>query len=188
MSIIPTNYALVSVKWQLTGSTREIFNVFGVDNGSAQTAQYIAQNVGVDFDESVIPLLTDDVSIVAIKAVLASGSFYQDNEVYQGGLDASTASAQVAYLMRKETNNVGRANHGRMYLPGVSEGLVAPNGTVDSTQKDDLTTAGNTLLAKLTADDIPMVILHSTVGPTPVLVDRLECDQLVATQRRRLRG
>jgi len=103
-----------------------------------------------------------------------------------GTATGGAAVPQAAYLVRKIAAVGGRANTGRMYLPGVSESKVDGAGTVDSTFRNGRQTEMNTFLDDLGAADIGFVILHAN-GSTPTDVTALLFEGKIATQRRRLK-
>jgi len=112
---------------------------------------------------------------------------------WTGAIAGSSSGAQVtpnvAILVRKLTDQGGRAGTGRMYIPGFKETQMNEGGTLDGAfvtlMNDALTIFRNNLIL---SNLIP-VLLHSAGSPitTPTPITSLSCQGTVATQRRRLR-
>jgi hypothetical protein len=60
-------------------------------------------------------------------------------------------------------------------------------GNVTALAQATISVMGNDTLQEMTDADLPMVILHTDPLEAPTLVTSLNCDPVVATQRRRLR-
>jgi hypothetical protein len=187
MSFIPPGFAEVTMQFAIGGGDHYSYCVFGVENIANLGPEYIADNVGINMNESLLTLLCDSTTLREIRVVTGEDLFHVSTINESGDIVSPQATPQVAYLLKKVTNVIGKKNRGRMYLPGVQETMVGNTGFVDGTRAADLTVAGNFFLAKQLADDIPMYLLHSNPADAPNFVDRLECDTKVATQRRRLR-
>jgi hypothetical protein len=107
-----------------------------------------------------------------------------------GALGGSANPQNVATLVRKNTGLGGRRNRGRMFLPGIPEAFTADNGIIAPANVTTLQTAVNLLHsgALFAASNVDaMVLLHSTPPTTPTVINSLDVQNLVATQRRRLR-
>lgn len=111
--------------------------------------------------------------------VLASGNV-------NGGVTGEASVPHTAYLIRKQTALGGRANRGRIYLPGTSEASIGESGGLITAKVTSLQTAANAWLAAITGEGMNMVILH-TAETIPTVVTALSVDATAATQRRRLR-
>jgi hypothetical protein len=99
-----------------------------------------------------------------------------------------TPPPNVTLLVRKGTALGGRKNRGRIFAPAalISESQIDKTGVVDPTYQGIVQDYWDNFLEAMGASDVPMVLLHSTPGlPTPVSSVTLE--NMVATQRRRLR-
>lgn len=105
----------------------------------------------------------------------------------------STASGQgatpnTALLVKKNTAVGGRRGRGRMYWPGIEEGVIDAYGNIDPTARDTFQDDFTNFLESLSGSSIPMVVLHAQSGFTPHLVSSLAVQSVAATQRRRLRS
>jgi hypothetical protein len=110
--------------------------------------------------------------------------------------------SQVALLLKKNTGFSGKKNRGRTYFPWFVSSLnVNETGTVSAGEVTAIQTLANGFVADLNAASIPMCIANKTLSiPTPPLrpfvtaillghdVTTYTVENLVATQRRRLRG
>lgn len=185
--VIFAGHAQTTLKFSQLGSDHYAYCVIGNSNADDHDAEYIVENTVQDFSESLAAFVSVDWSLVEAKTVTAEGGFFIDNETIPGGAPAGSISPNVTFLLKKVTFVAGRSEQGRMFLPGAWEAIVSPTGVVDATIRDDLTTAANAFVGKLAADGIDMVILHTNPVNPPTRVVELNCDNRVATQRRRLR-
>ncbi len=109
-----------------------------------------------------------------------------------GGGTAAPLPQNSALLFHKRSGAAGRRNRGRFYLPGVGEGAVDGAGRVGAPDVAAFNTLVTSFLgAVVTAESVAnMVILHSdgiSTAPDPTIVNFMNCDTVIATQRRRLR-
>lgn len=107
------------------------------------------------------------------------------------GLNALTSPpSNCAVLVHKRTARGGRRGRGRMYIPWfVNESSIDEAGLITSSTVTILQSIMNDFLAKLTAQNVPMVVLHDpgkTVQGAPNAVVALTPDKIIGTQRRRL--
>lgn len=129
---------------------------------------------------------------VAVAANPEAPSKIMSTSVPVLGTRASTNALpqNCAVIIRK--NRVGRRG-GRMYLPGVDEALVQPNGSIDAAQVTTYQTAATALFNAITG--IPGIggpqfigkLVPSNAHSQPVGIDSLTVDPVIGTQRRRLR-
>lgn len=76
-----------------------------------------------------------------------------------------------------------------MYLPSshISETNITQQGTISSGELTALRNTATSTLDDLNASDWPVRLLHSTGSPGPNAVTQWTVQQVVATQRRRIR-
>lgn len=93
-----------------------------------------------------------------------------------------------AALISLSTGLIGRANRGRVYLPGVlPEADLGSDGVIAGARVTAINNAFGELMTDLVALGAEPVILHSASSdPTPV--NAWQTQAISATQRRRLRG
>lgn len=104
-----------------------------------------------------------------------------------GTLSATPAAPNTALLVRKLTGSRGRENRGRNYWPGmVYESDVDAAGVINSVQVGGFQGNFDSWYSSLAALEVEPYILHNDISdPTPVL--QFQVDNVVSTQRRRLR-
>jgi hypothetical protein len=97
------------------------------------------------------------------------------------------AAPNLAYLVRKTTDQGGRAGRGRMYIPGLEETDVDAAGNLVG----GIIATGNTVIGDMINDfstnDVPLRLLHNNPALTPGVITGLALQLKCATQRRRLR-
>jgi hypothetical protein len=110
-----------------------------------------------------------------------------ENGTAAAGLQTGSASPpNCALLIKKLSALGGRANRGRMYVPGLPEAVVDEAGSIDSTFRASAQTRFNNFAAALATATADPVILHDgPADPTPITAFTVQA--LSATQRRRLR-
>lgn len=99
----------------------------------------------------------------------------------------SPAPPNCTFLVKKVTGVGGRKNRGRMYLPGVGESDVDGIGGVLAAKVTGLNIAFTSFMTALAALDISPCILHTEALPSTGILS-FQTENLIATQRRRLRG
>lgn len=207
---IPVGYAEITYKFTGAAAPLGAYVVFGVQNVLDSSAGTVAQSARLAFSGSTLPArLTDDVAVTEVRAKLgpdATGDFASVTGSWPGTQATTSMPPQVATLVRKVTASGGRRGRGRMYFPGVPETGVDDAGVISGAGVTAWTTALADFLGALTANDVPMFLLHDPATiwtlvngqprrvptsdpiPEPDLVTSLVVDPKVATQRRRLRG
>jgi len=161
----------------------------GFENVADASASAIAFTMGALFEGTLLEGLVDDVTLVNTHIKLGPDdtgpTADQPSSTAGSGIDPP-ASPQVSYLVRKVTALGGRANRGRMYLPGVSEDAVQGDGDVDPAALADQQDRADAFFDGADTAGHPLVVLHDGAG-TPTPITSLAFDSRVATQRRRLR-
>lgn len=115
---------------------------------------------------------------VKMAPVAANGDTVQSSSVYTfttpiaGGV-ATTSPPQLALAMSLRADIIGRRGRGRIYLPGLAQGILATDGTVASSSASTLRTAFKTCIDALqnlpgTPDAIPIVSVMSPGSATAV--------------------
>ena len=111
-------------------------------------------------------------------------------ETAPGGNAGAASPPNTAMLVKKGTSRGGRKGRGRMFVPGLPADYVADTGFLAGVQ-GVLNDQFNTLMTGLKTDlnDAELVLLHSEPGDgDPDVITSFTVDNMVATQRRRLRG
>jgi hypothetical protein len=198
--INPTGFAAVIHSMTLLGDPEPMAITYGVGfDGPLPVAQ--AQNAC----NALRSAFTDNMS-----NIIATGYAHKQTEMIVGGftpplvyLDPTPVvftgtinplPQNSALLVQKRSALIGRRHRGRLYIPGVNEVEVAPNGVVSPAL---LAAYNSALQSWLTAirnitEVLDMFILHTQAPlapapPEPTRVSTLVADDVIATQRRRLR-
>jgi|SRR5687767_5042707 len=193
MPQIPPGHGII--RWEMTdiSNNHEYLCQMGVVLAAADPLEvqgdagqawqdYIAPFVGQECTNGVCRLLvgTSDPS----EPITYGGVIY-----VPGSSTADTAPPNVALLMKKRTGQGGRRNTGRMFVPKPTEAGIDEAGRLSSGQFAAWEVACSDFYDALVA--IPgvqdLVILHRLVTEAPTVITSLEGQQLVASQRKRLR-
>jgi len=116
-----------------------------------------------------------------------------NNFPHAGSIIGDELPGNCAVLVRKITRGGRRYRNGRMYLPGVAESQTDGNLLLAaplSNLQNALNTVFNVVNAPLPAGDTCILGVIGQAGGTPAVfnnVSSLQAEQLIATQRRRLR-
>jgi hypothetical protein len=196
---IPVGFAQVIHELRMLGDAEPMAVTYGIQSESpGNTVDVAAAQIGAIFAAQMMPKLSDQLNFFS--TTLRRGTVTgQVGEVgiaaanTNGGLVGAICPQNTAYLVKKVTAAAGKRNQGRMYLPGVLEAAVTNIGVLPvSDVRTGLRAALAAWLPALIAgaDATQMVILHSlglSLVPAPTIVTSLVLDDLVSTQRRRLR-
>jgi hypothetical protein len=188
--VIPSGYAQLTTRMALASSTQTAECVFGVNfDDPADCVQVLDA-----WAAEIMPLVCSNWTYVYGMARVQAGLITEKIYTTAGTGGATPAPPNVAVLARKVTSLPGRANKGRMYIPGPLETNIDGTGLMTAGTIASYDSRFTNFLAAIAAAPAGgfglMVILHnqSVSTPAPTNVDQLKCMQLVATQRRRLRG
>lgn len=191
--LIPLDYSQVNLIFTSTGLPTGAECTFAVDNAGGATpaaiaaavdAGIVAHNINDYWVPSLILesiLVKNGPNATGASALVASGI---------GGTGAGDPdSPNVSVLLHKVTGSGGRTGRGRMYIPGVPTAQVSPAGILNTTYVDGVTAAWNAFRVAMDGIGHEPVLLHAPGSPVtdPIGITSFECDQRVATQRRRLR-
>lgn len=187
--IIPPGFGHVVLKFTGAAVPQGAATTFGIELQGSQFLLPRAEDIQGLFIDTFDQLISSSVS--GVSAFIKAGPTVEGPSVETsslGGFAASgnTAPPNVSYIATKRTGLGGRANRGRMYIPGVPESFAGPDGVLVSPFDVDFEVACTAFLSALAVIDSPMVLLHSASSdPTPVT--GLVGQTTLATQRRRLR-
>jgi len=189
---IPIGFAEVHLHFRLTGDPEEMISSFGIQ--LAETADIAAVLSSIDLGAAELaPSITNQYEIGPHSVVVGAveGDFEvvtTGDPVVGSGLGDATPQ-NTAYLARKLTFTPGRRGRGRMYIPGVPEGVVNGVGVVDSASLALLNAelAAMQALIQDTDNVVAFVLFHESAPFTPSTILGFQAQAMVATQRRRLR-
>lgn len=199
--IIPEGFAQITIPLTHVSQSREAVITFGVEADFSLSPVAKVDAIFDSWQQMVANFI--DEGVIQGPARAAIGTSTGENLQVEGSTTygapgtAQKVPSNVALLVRKITARGGRRGRGRMYVPWiVNEGNVSDVGLLDGAYRASLETAFDNFLTDLaaaapTGPFAPMYLLHSSGGSTspgsPNEVTDLVVDQLVATQRRRLR-
>jgi len=185
--IIPTGFAQVVIEHSVDGNTHKPTNVFGIaESGSGAAADL--STVLSAWTSNIMPVLCFGLTCRVATLVDGDGNLATETANVAGSVTEDMCPPNVAALVKKVTNVAGRINQGRFYLAGIREDNVSDAGALTITLLENLQDAVNGFMSDLGADSVDLVVLHNdALTPTPTLVTSLIVQELVATQRRRLR-
>lgn len=210
MPYIPVGYGQATVNFAGENLPQDGAIVVGFANVAPSTAVQAAEEVWNAFSEFVPDTCSADVAMTSVDVKLgpndtgAIGSFSAAPVV--GATGPTSLSPGSAILIEKQTAMGGRRGRGRMYVPGVFEGWVDDAGRYVAGVQAQIQGFSEVLLAAMDTFTVPMFLLHSPAytwelvngrprrvygtlvsAGDPTEVTALECDPVIATQRRRLR-
>lgn len=107
-----------------------------------------------------------------------------------GGVSGDCMDVRSAYVINKNTSELGRAQRGRFYLPGVNENYCGPLGDLNPTFRGDMNNHLSTFLDGLLNPASPLTeqqpyLLHSDDALDPTPISNLSPARLVGRIRRR---
>lgn len=195
--IIPAGYGQVAVEMRQTGMNRAAYFTWGFEGGDGSDPDGDAQAIYTLLSASGRLLnVAQYVAGWSVQRILVTvgtvlGPFSGEHQVETVGTKPGEAAPpQVALLVRKNSALGGRKGRGRLYLPPafVAETDITQQGTISSSPYGTLRTTVNSTLTALNASSYPVRLLHSTASPGPSAVTQWSLQQVVATQRRRIRS
>jgi len=189
---IPLGFAQVSYIFSgLAAGPGGCMTTIGVDFPAVADPNVSTEQYHEAFADNIMPALSQDVEHVETRVRF---SFPGGEAVFNlfgstPGSDTSTSlPPNAAWPVLKFTSLGGRANRGRMFLPGVPEDIVGPNGAIESSAVSAFNTQLSAYAAAMEADDNELVLLHSDplAAPTPLVA--MLSGTTVFTRGTRLRG
>lgn len=192
---IPLNEAQVTLVFTVAGNVRPMVMTFGVrPDVQGATASQIASGVRALYVSSTLGSPGAFSSSYTwtetrVQKMTSTGiAFAGITQPVVGTATANTVPVNGAVLIRKETQDGGRKNRGRMFWPPMAfnEAIVSPAGVIAAAELAAEQTKWNTFVSSLSSGDYPMVVQHSDGSPS-TLVSGVSLSNLLATQRRRMR-
>lgn len=182
---IPVGYYEVALEHHLGGSPRPAVCTFGVQYTGADFALDF-QFLALAWGQKMMGSVNGSWTFAEARARDQLGAVAALAQSVAGGSSHPAATPNVAFLCQKRTGLGGRRNHGRFYLPGVSEQDVDGSGNVDPSKTTELINNLSNTLGDWSTHHFFVVLLHNgAFAPTPVTF--FGWSSVCATQRRRLR-
>lgn len=201
--VIPSGFGHVIHTLQLTGLAREAQVTYGLDttnfgSDAAACASSCYDLFVNEFKASVGAAVT--FTSCKVKMLTAGGVDLLGEKVgtSTGTLSGQLYAANSAALVRKSTGRAGRKHRGRFYLPWcLLETAVDEKGMFTGASWTALNTACTSFFNHIKTGSAPatagadMFILHDDLAkppiPPPTEITALVLDNMIATQRRRMR-
>lgn len=190
--VIPDEYAQVNLLFDWTTTQLKAEVVFGISRATlAFTPEDVADNVETAYlDGDLRTVQTTFITLTSINVKFGpndTGPSFELPVSHQGTLTNEGVTPNTALLIKKTTAVGGRRGRGRMYWPGIEEGVIDAYGNIDPGAQSTFQDKFTSFKESLSTNDVPMVVLHGQSGFTPHLVSSLIVQPVAATQRRRLR-
>lgn len=195
MPPIPTGHVLLKFRLALDNDQEEMLCTLGAQTTAASASDRIAcLNSAMDtWGDNVLPLQSTTYRLLGVDGVFGTAGgdlpLSSTDPPRTGGDSDAAAWPNTALLVRKVSGVGGRRNRGRMFVPGIQTNQVNLNGIVQPTPLAAYGTAFTNFLLGIESGSFldRAVIFHATGDPTPTVIETLQVDSVVATQRRRLR-
>lgn len=151
-----------------------------------------AQVVGQAWADEIMPFLAAQLTLVGVLCKIGPNDLGPSALVgfaEVGGAQGVADLPSGALLVRKVTAGGGRANRGRMFVPGVVEANWDAGGELDAGDLAAYQGAFDALRGELIGLGVTPVVLHDEASPVtdPTPITSFEVQPRAATQRRRLR-
>lgn len=193
MAVIPTGYA--QVNWRFTGTSLANpaeCTIGIITTGYTSDITHLAEDMYTLFRDTLLGSLASSVNLDSCTVKEGPndlGPMAVFSDTFVGGQAGAGSSSAVSMLLHKITASGGRANRGRMYLPGCCEANVQPDGSITSTFFSALQSNVADFMAAFTDYAVVPYVLHGPDSPvtTPTQIISITADPVVATQRRRQR-
>lgn len=201
--IVPPGFTQVALEFRHDLDPEPWYTTFGIDSSEAGgDVNAIGTKMMLNFSVAWDTLMSDSVQITGCALTVGQDgpdpvrAYVAATTDLRGNNDDEKLPQNCALLIRKNTALGGRRNRGRCFLPGLLNELnVSAVGLIDSGAVGEYSTAANSWLSNLgqaltPAGACPMVLLHSegeSAVPEPTVVTSLSVDNVISTQRRRLR-
>ncbi len=190
---IPIGYAQVNMEFAgaaLPRGAQVVYGVQLVQPAVLDTPFKIAEFVNNEWQTVLKTQFTNQITLNRVLVKFgpnATGIDGFQSEPATGGAAADADSPQVALLVTKSTAFGGRTGRGRMFFPGWPEASTSSGGKITATQRGLVQTNFTTFLNNHSNASLPMVLLHDDPALNPFTITALTVNELLATQRRRIR-
>lgn len=193
--IIPVGFGIAKLRWKILGAPDEQIVTIGYLNGGVNTATEDSADISADFRAAGRPGNQGNCStryqVVGVECTLMTATGPVSGETVQiltGTGTGTPLTPNTSVLVKKLTNRGGRKGRGRMFVPGqgVSEIDVDENGVIATSDLAAMQLEWGDFYTAMNAGSCPPYLLHSD-GSTPDPITSFQVQQVVATQRRRLR-
>jgi hypothetical protein len=190
---VPAGYGLIRIRLLCPVGVGRAAALFGVKLTGTPTAAAVANEVGNIYSGNIGARVSSLATVQDCQATINNGGTLTQSTFVigtAGGGGAIPVAPNVAVLIKKNSGIIGKHNRGRMYVPYVQgNDFVTENDHLNPTQLSAWQGVVNTFFTSLSPGTTVsnIVLLHRNAALTPVVVTSMTVEQLVASQRRRLR-
>lgn len=192
--LIPPGFANLSFVLTNTMTSQIAMTAIGVSIEDATPSTVIEGAIGA-WEDNFAAIVGEEWAGTTVRLSIGtsdpSAPIVIESAPFEGGANTNdTAPPQVATLIRKFTLSGGRKGRGRMFIVGPAEAGIDGGGNFTESQHADNQTRADGFLEDIAAiDGVTSVrLFHTDPDDAPTEVVGLLAVQMVATQRRRLRG
>lgn len=192
---IPVGFGLAALRFSLAGTSREKLTTFGYDPPTTDPTIH-AQQITDHFTQANRPGIPTQIqenwSYLGVRVVEMTDTGPVTGEaadLQDGIMTGGAMPPNASILIRKNTAAGGRRNRGRLFVPPIypPETNVSPSGIIADPQLDNIQLWWSNFFGALVTAGLVPVILHSQPPFTPTPITGYVAQDLIATQRRRMR-
>lgn len=192
---IPVGFGQAALRFSLAGTSREKLCTFGYDPPTTDPtvhAQAITDAFTAANRPGVSLQIQEGWSYLGVRVTEMTDTGPVTGEaadLVDGAMTGGALPPNAAVLIRKNTAAGGRRNRGRLFVPPIypPETNVSPSGIIADTQLDNIQLWWTNFFTAVSVAGLEPVILHSSAPFTPTPITGWVAQDLIATQRRRMR-
>lgn len=191
MPIPPGNALLTFVFGGEAAGPGGCVTTMGVSHVVEETPSEFAQEMYDAFGTTILDVLSGFVSLTECRVRMGTA----EGEFVTSAFGSSTGAVggdgeppNLAWPIVKFTELGGRANKGRMFIPGLPDGAVEPNGAIETVARAGMNDALDAWVVELIAADAFPVLFHPTTEAPPTEIISIVCGNLAYSRGTRLRG
>lgn len=198
--IIPPGYADIAAEMLCQGDPDPWYCTWGVDSSAATGDPEDIGHTSITAWTIMMSQLSPECQFTGVKVTIGQDGaenirqFVPVDAATPGTSNVPKLPQNNAVLIRKTSAVGGRRARGRLFVPNMAtEGSVSNVGLIAGDVRAAYQGFATQFLNSLAENAIPtpMVILHNSLGISPIIdptpVTSLVVDQTISTQRRRLR-
>lgn len=194
---VPNGDIILALYHRITGYSRDLVCTvgIGIDEGEPfdqAAVNGLFTNWANSMKPCVAPELTFTKAIAYWKQPLGYVPFVSNSAPIVGTSSGTCTTPNTAVMIEKQTGRPGRAGRGRMFMPGVSETFISPNGDLSGAILTQFGISLAAVYAFQTAgasifDDVLLYHQDDNVDPTPTIVNSYVANARVSSQAKRFR-
>jgi len=189
--IIPVGFAQINWHFIVADGTRDAQCTIAVDHsGGSGTPDDLAAIAQDAMASAVMPDVSDTWQLDKTHVKFgpnATGLEADNFDTATGGASAASVPSNTAVLVRKVTAEGGRRQRGRLYMVGLPETARLGSDRILDANVTTLQGDWNDLKTAFDDADLPLVLLHGHPDDTPTVISHMTVENVLATQRRRMR-